>query len=449
MISEEKLELLWKDLLHKQEERTRKSKAVFERAKKVLPAGVTYHTRFFSPYPVYVERAKGSRVWDVDGNEYIDLWMGHGTHILGHLPDVVLDSMKEIAGVGTHLGFENPYAVEYAELLTKVVPNVEMVRFSNSGTEANMYVVRLVRAYTGRKHLIKIEGGWHGGYDVLHTGVTPPFTGPDSAGLPEETIMYTISVPYNDLSALEGALRRYPAAAIILEPVLGAGGCIEPVEGYLKGVRELADKYGALLVLDEVITGFRLSPGGGQEYFNVDADLVVMGKIVGGGYPGAGAFGGRSEIMEMLDHLKRPDPRSRPFHGGTFTGNPVSMIAGMAMVSYLHKNRGLYERAKETWEWAKREIEGICEEHDRACWTTGTATMVGVHFTRIRPRNVREAYELRWSRRAEQALHLYSRLRGILYMSEKMPHFLPSLVHTQEEAKATVDAVREFLSLLR
>ncbi|MCX8196268.1 MAG: aspartate aminotransferase family protein [Acidilobaceae archaeon] len=448
MISDEKLEALLKELLPKYEERTRRSRALFERARKVLPAGVTYHTRLFAPYPLYVERAKGSRVWDVDGNEYVDLWMGHGTHILGHSPDIVTEAAAEASRIGTHLGFENPYAVEYAELLSRVVPNLEMVRFTNSGTEANMYAVRLVRAFTGRKYLVKIEGGWHGGYDALHTGVSPPFTGPESAGLPEEAIKYTISVPFNDLQAMEEALRRYPVAAVIVEPVLGAGGCIEPVEGYLRGLRELTEKYGSLLVFDEVITGFRLSPGGAQEYFNVEADVVVLGKIVGGGYAGAGAFGGKREIMEMLDVLKYTDPRSRPFHGGTFTGNPVSMKAGMTIVKYLSDNRGLYERANELWEQAKREIEEACEEKDGACWATGTGTMVGVHFTRVRPRNVREAYELRWSRKAELALHLYSRLNGILYMSEKMPHFLPSLIHGREEAKASVEVIRGFLSLL-
>ena len=271
-------------------EMTKKSKELFERAKRVLPGGVVYAVRYFNPYPIYVTHAKGSKIWDVDGNEYDDYWMGHGANILGHSPDFVVEKVYEVSKRGTHLGFENVYAVEFAELLTKIIPNVEMIRFTNSGTEANMYALRLARAYTKRRYVIKIEGGWHGGLDQLHTAVTPPFQGPESAGLPEEFIKYTIAVPYNDLDAMENALKKYDVAAIIMEPVPGAGGCIEPIDGYLRGVRKLADTYGALLIFDEVITGFRLALGGAQEYFNVNADIVTLGKIIGGGYPGAGAL---------------------------------------------------------------------------------------------------------------------------------------------------------------
>ncbi len=159
-------------------ERTGRSRELFERARKVLPGGTTYQIRYFTPYPTYVTRASGVKVWDIDGNEYVDYWMGHGTHILGHSPDFVVKAVNETAYGGTHLGYPNTLEVEYAELLTKVIPNVEMVRFSNSGTEANMYAVRLARAYTGRRYVVKMEGGWHGGYDGLHVGVNPPFEGP-------------------------------------------------------------------------------------------------------------------------------------------------------------------------------------------------------------------------------------------------------------------------------
>jgi glutamate-1-semialdehyde 2,1-aminomutase len=347
---------------------------------------------------------------------------------------------------GTHLGYENPYAVEYAELLTKVVPGLESLRFANSGTEANMYVARLARAYTKRKYIVKVEGGWHGGYDILHTAVSPPFIGPESAGLPEELTKYTVAVPYNDVESLEEALRKYPVASVIVEPVLGAGGCIEPLGSYLKELRELTYRYGSLLVFDEVITGFRLAPGGGQEFFGVKADLVVLGKVVGGGFAGAGAFGGSSEIMELLDHLKYPDPRSRSFHGGTFVGNPVNMIAGYTLVKHLHENRSLYERANSLWAELRRAVDRVCEEFGRVCWTTGAGTMTGVHFTRVRPRNAREVYELRWGRHVEHVYHLYSRLNGVLYLSEKLVHLLPSLVHSKEEVDLFAEVLTNFLT---
>ncbi|MEM2202791.1 MAG: aspartate aminotransferase family protein [Sulfolobales archaeon] len=429
-------------------ERTRRSRELFERAYRILPGGVTYTVRFMKPYPPYIERADGTRVWDIDGNEYIDFWMGHGTHILGHRPRLVIDAVLEAMGKATHIGFENPYAVEYAELLSRVVPGLEMVRFANSGTEANMYVLRLARAYTKRKYVIKIEGGWHGGFDPLHVAVTPPFTGPESAGLLEEITRQTIAVPFNDLDAVEQALKKHEVAAIIVEPVLGAGGCIEPLEGYLKGLRDLSHRYESLLIFDEVITGFRLAPGGAQEYFGVRADLVVLGKIVGGGFAGAGAFGGRAEIMELLDHIKYKDPRSRSFHGGTFVGNPINMAAGRAMVRHLSQNRSLYERANNMWSSFRRKVDRVCEEHGNICWTTGAGTMVGIHFTRARPRNSRDVYELRWSKTGEMEylFHLYSRINGILYVGEKLAHLLPSLIHSEEEIGKLSSLLEELLA---
>jgi glutamate-1-semialdehyde 2,1-aminomutase len=204
------------------------------------------------------------------------------------------------------------------------VPGVEQVRFTNSGTEANMYAVRLARAYTGRKYIVKFEGGWHGGYDPLHVGVTPPYEGPESLGLIEDCLRYTIVAKYNDLGSVEELMKKFgnDVAAIIVEPVLGAGGAIPAEREFLKGLREIADHYGSLLVFDEVITGLRLSLGGAQEYYGVQADIVVMGKIIGGGVPGAGAFGAREEIMQLLDHLRYPDPRQRSFHGERSPATP-------------------------------------------------------------------------------------------------------------------------------
>ncbi|KUO86091.1 MAG: glutamate-1-semialdehyde 2,1-aminomutase [Caldivirga sp. MG_3] len=428
--------------------RTRKSLEFFNRAAALLPGGTTYQIRFFKPYPIYVTRAKGVNVWDVDGNQYVDYWMGHGAHIMGHSPDFVVKAVNEAALNGTHLGYPNTLEVEYAELLTKVIPNAEMVRFSNSGTEANMYAVRLARAYTGRKYIVKVEGGWHGGYDALHVGVNPPFEGPESLGLPEEYIKYTLVVPYNDLNALERALSSHDVAAVIIEPVPGSGGCIEPQPNYLRGVRELTMRYGSLLIFDEVITGFRLALGGGQEYFNVKADIVTLGKIIGGGYPGAGAIASTSEIMELLNQVKRPNARARSFHGGTFTGNVITLTAGYTMINYLRRNRSIYDQFNELWDWTRRRINEVCEGHDRLCWATGVGSMIGIHFTTSKPINVREAYQLRIDESLYDLMHLYMRVNGILYMTEHMPHLLPSIIHGREHAQALVDALDNMLSMI-
>ncbi|MEM1904759.1 MAG: aspartate aminotransferase family protein [Acidilobaceae archaeon] len=421
---------------------------MYKRALKVFPGGTTYHIRWFSPYPLFITKGKGSRVWDVDENVYDDYWMGHGALILGHSPDFVNEAVIEALKTGSHLGFENPYSLEYAELLTKIVPGLEKIRFTCSGTEANMYAIRLSRAYTGRRYVVKIEGGWHGGLDTLHLGVTPPFEGPESLGLPEDFVKYTLSVPFNDLHAIEDRLKKFDVAAVIIEPVPGAGGILEPEKDYLKGVRELTEKYGSLLIFDEVITGFRLSLGGAQEYFGVKADIVTLGKIIGGGMPGAGAFGGREDVMEKLDHLKEPNPRKRSFHGGTFTGNPITCIAGLATIQYLASNRRLYESFNSLWEAVAKRIDSICEEKDRICWVTNVANMIGIHFTSKKPKNVREAYMTRLNSKLYTALHLLMRYKGILYMTEKMPHLLPSIVHTQQQAERLVQAFGEALEVL-
>lgn len=446
--TESKLEDIWRELIPRYIEKTKRSRELFELARKVLPGGSTYHIRYFKPYPIVIERGYGSRVRDVDGNVYDDYWMGHGAHILGHAPSIVINAVNEISKRGTHLGFENPYAIEYAKLLSRVVPGLEMVRFTNSGTEACMYALRLARAYTGRRYVVKIEGGWHGGYDALHVGVSPPYRGPESLGLLEDYIRYTLVVPFNDLEALENALKSYDVAAVFIEPVLGAGGCIAPEKGYLEGVRKLVDEYGALLVFDEVITGFRLALGGAQEFFNVRADIVVLGKIVGGGYPGAGAFGGRTEIMELLDQVKRPRARERSFHGGTFTGNPITMVAGYTLINYLANNRSMYDELNSLWSYIARKLDNLCEEFERTCWITGVGSMIGIHFTKEKPINARTAEELRWSHKVYEVLHLYMRINGILYLTERMSHLLPSMTHSKDQAEKLVNTFAQFLELI-
>ncbi|MEM1916483.1 MAG: aspartate aminotransferase family protein [Ignisphaera sp.] len=429
-------------------EKTRRSREMFERALRIFPGGVTYHIRYLEPYPIYVSRAKGSIIWDVDGNEYDDYWMGHGAHILGHSPDFVVEAVNKISREGTHFGFENIYAIEYAELLTKVVPNIEMIRFCNSGTEANMYAVRLARAYTKKRYIVKIEGGWHGSLDQLHVALTPPFTEPESLGIPNDFVKYTVAVPYNDIENLEKVAKRFDVAAIVIEPVPGAGGCIEPEKNYLKEVRRIADAYGALLIFDEVITGFRLSLGGAQEYFNVKADIVVFGKIIGGGYPGAGAFAGKREYMELLNHIKYPSPRQRVFHGGTFVGNPITMVAGYTTIDYLARNRSLYEVFNNRWWYVAKKMDKICEEYNRICWITSTGSMIGIHFTSKKPRNIAEAYMNRWSEKVYKALHLFMVTNNIVYLSEKMPHLLPSMAHSETQISRFIEMLEQFLSII-
>jgi glutamate-1-semialdehyde 2,1-aminomutase len=446
---EERAEKLLHELEQEIERKTPRSKELYGRALRVLPGGVTYHIRWFSPYPIYAVKAKGPYVWDVDGNQYIDLWMGHGAHIAGHNPDYVMKKVVEVLEeTGSHLGFENPYAVEYAELLTRIIPSAEKVRFTNSGTEASMFTVRLVRAFTRRKRLIKINGGWHGAYDALHVAVTPPYNVPETAGLPEDYVRYTTGVPFNDVEAVERELKRGDVAAVIVEPVLGAGGCIEAKTEYLKQLRELTERYEALLVFDEVITGFRLSLGGGQEYYNVTPDVTILGKAVGGGYPGSGAIAGREEVMKLLDHLSIPDPRQRSGHGGTFTGNPVTIVAGYALVSHLYRNRSRYVEFNSLWDWVRRRIQEVCDSYDAKCYATGAGSMVGIHFTHARPWRHEDAVLRRWGHKTTKALHKFMLARGVVYLTENMVHFLPSMAHERGHAEKVVELFEEFISRL-
>ncbi len=445
---ERRLVELEKQLNEEYRKRTPKSREMYERALRVLPGGVTYHIRWFSPYPLYIVKASAQHVWDIDGNMYTDYWMGHGAHILGHNPDVVRERVVQILEErGSHLGFENDLAVEYAELLTKIVPSAEMVRYTNSGTEANMYTVRLVRAYTGKKRIVKVNGGWHGAYDALHTAVTPPYWGAESAGLPEENIKYTVGVPFNDLEVVEQHLRKRDIAAVIVEPVLGAGGCIPAEPDYLKGLRELTNQYDALLVFDEVITGFRISLGGAQEYYNVKPDVTVLGKAVGGGYPGSGAIVGIEEVMKLFDHIAISDPRKRSGHSGTFVGNPITIAAGYALASYMYQNKHLYEEFNNLWSWVKEKLSKECNTITPQCFATGLGSMIGIHFTEKEPKRHEDTVK-RWSSIPYKVLHLYARLNNVLYLTEHTIHFLPSMAHTKRDAEKLIDVIVQFLSLI-
>jgi len=358
--------------------KTPHSEALYARAKRVLPSGVSYAIRYFEPYPFYTTRAKGSKLYDVDGNEYVDFWLGHTALILGHCPPSVQNAIKEQLEVGSHYGTSHELEVKLAEQVVEIVPNVEMIRFTNSGTEANMYATRLARAYNQRSKIAKFEGGWHGGYDPLHVGVEYPFNSPEFAGLTSGATKDTITLPFNNLQSVAERLRNEQVAAIIIEPVLGAGGCIPAEKDFLKGLREYCDEKGILLIFDEVITGFRLAPGGGQQYYGVRSDLTVFGKILGGGLP-IGAFCGRKDIMERLDSITHGKAHSS-FHGGTFAANPMTMAAGLETLRLLKDGRKLHDLNKAGGK-IRRELGRIFETHDISVHITGIGSLFSTHFT--------------------------------------------------------------------
>jgi len=405
--------------------KTQKSKVLYERARKFLPAGVSYAIRHFEPYPFYTARAKGSRLYDVDENEYADFWLGHTALILGHSPSVVVEAVKRQLENGTHYGTSHELEIQLAEQIVKMVSCAQMVRFTNSGTEANMYATRLARAYTGRSKIAKFEGGWHGGYDSLHTSVKYPFDIPESAGLTAGALQDTILLPFNDLEGVKEMLKNEEVASIIIEPVLGAGGGIAAEKKFLKGLREICDEKSALLIFDEVITGFRLAPGGGQQYYGVRPDIVVFGKILGGGFP-IGAFCGRREIMERIDTLVYERPQ-HSFHGGTFSANPISMTAGLATLKILEDGQSI-NKLNRTGDKIRQRLKEIFRVNCMDVQVTGASSLFNTHFTSEEVKDARAASEADNKKKIDYHLNLIT--NGVFFL----PTHLGALSTAHSEA---------------
>ena len=425
------------------EERTQASKRMFEEARRYLPGGVSYSIRYFEPYPVYVSAARGQRIRDLDGNEYTDYWMGHGALIMGHGYRPVIEAAVSQLQDYAHVGFPHEWEVRLAMQVSRMVESVEMIRFTNSGTEAAMYACRLARAYTRRKVVAKFEGGWHGGYDCLHIGVQPPYEAPGSLGILEESLKYTILLPFNDLEGVEKRLRGLDLAAIIVEPVLGAGGAIPAEPEFLRGLREICDMLGALLIFDEVITGFRLSPGGAQGVYGVRPDLTIFGKILGGGIFPAGGFGGRAEIMELLDQVKYPRPHERAFQGGTYAANPLTTRAGYTLLKELEERPEIYQRLDQLGEYARKGLEDAFSRHGLVAHVTGLSSMIGIHFTRERPRDARMAQQMRNVEMAKRFFR-HALENGIIYLTPEAPHLFISAAHTREDLDNLISVAEDF-----
>jgi glutamate-1-semialdehyde 2,1-aminomutase len=389
------------------EARTGGSRRLFGRARRVFAGGVSHNARFYEPYPLFVSRAQGSSIWDEDGNRYTDYWMGHMALILGHSPRVVVRALMEQIGRGTHYGMGSRVAVELGEEIQASVPCAELVRFCSSGAEATMYLVRLARGFTGKRTIVKMAGGWHGYNTDLNKGVHAPFDKTESAGILPEEQAHVVNVRFNDLEQAEMAVKgaRGDVAAILVEPVLGAGGCIPADGSYLKGLRELCDRHGTLLAYDEIITGFRLALGGAQEWYSVKPDLATLGKVVGGGLPIGVVCGGR-EILSLADPAKKAGFVS--IGGGTFSENPLTMSAGLATLKYLRQNRRrIYPKLNEMGGRLRSEVDRAFAEYGVETHTTGLGSLFLTHFGNL-PRNAQESAAGDRAASREYALHLLS-----------------------------------------
>jgi glutamate-1-semialdehyde 2,1-aminomutase len=357
-----------------------KSAALAEQARRAIPGGITHDIRHLVPYPVYIERAAGSRKWDVDGHEYVDYWMGHGSLFLGHCHPAAVRAVQEQMARGTHLGASHVAEIRWAELVNQLIPCGELTRFTMSGTEATHLAMRVARAYTGRPKILKLAGHFHGWHDGAVVAVSPPYDVPLSAGVPHAVMDQVVVCPPNDSKAVETAFERGDIAGMILEPAGGNSGTTPTIPGYLAELRSLATRHGVVLIFDEVITGFRYSPGGAQQYYSVTPDLTTLAKIVAGGLPG-GALTGKREIMSQIAFRGDPDwDRSqRVAHAGTYNANPLSAAAGVATLE-LVGDASLQARANKTGEELRRALSEVMKKAGVPGTCFGEASIFHVSF---------------------------------------------------------------------
>ena len=417
---------------------------LYDRALDVMPGGVNSPVRATRPYPFFVERGDGAHVIDADGNKYIDYVMGYGPVLLGHdLPEPVTAAIQSQLSDGPLFGANTEVEVDLAEFIARHVPSVEMVRFVNSGTEATASAVRLARGHTGRDKIVVMQGGYHGAQEsTLVAGAPNQPASPGSSGVPASFAAETIRVPFNDEEAIEEVFEAYgdEIAGVITEPILGNHGIVHPVDGYLETLREVTEEHGALLVFDEVITGFRV--GGlrcAQGKFGVTPDLTTFGKIVGGGFP-VGAIGGRTEIMESFT------PAGSVFQAGTFSGHPVTMTAGLEVLKYAAKH-DVYDHVNALGEQLREGLADIVEDRAPSYSVAGTDSMFKVIFTREgagSPRNgadVDRAATERWERLFWPAM----RDRGISLTANQFEAQFVSAAHTESDIDETLEAYEELL----
>jgi glutamate-1-semialdehyde 2,1-aminomutase len=425
-----------------------RSRLLQQRAEQRLPGGVDSPVRAFRAVggdPPFVVRAEGAYLWDADGNRYIDYFGSWGPMILGHAFLPVVEAIQQAAARSASFGASTAAEADLAELITAAVPSIEKLRFVSSGTEATMSAIRLARGFTGRKYIIKFEGCYHGHADGLlvkaGSGVAT-FGIPGSAGVPEEIAHFTLALPYNDIGAVEAAFAARPAgiAAIILEPVAGNMGCVPPEPGYLAALREITKREDAVLIFDEVMTGFRVAHGGAQQLYGITPDLTCLGKIIGGGLP-CGAFGGRAEIMDLLA------PAGPVYQAGTLSGNPLAMAAGIATLEHLARNsEALYGRLDEASRLVAEGVAKVLSESAIPVTTNRVGAMWTWFFT---PQPVVEFATAATSETARfGAFHRAMMDAGVWLPPSQFEAIFLGTAHTSEVIEATINAARRAVAAL-
>ena len=423
-----------------------KSLAAWQKSQQFIPGGVNSPVRNFSKvegHPRFIARGDGSKIYDIDDNEYIDYVASWGPLVLGHAYPSVIEAINSVAANGTSFGAPTPLETKLAETIVNAVPSIEQVRLVNSGTEATMSAIRVARGYTGRDKILKIDGCYHGHVDYLlakaGSGVAT-FGLSDSGGVPEDFARNTLTVPFNNPDAVREAIEANPdeIACLILEPIMGNMGIIPPREGYLDQLREITEEHGIVLIFDEVITGFRVAYGGAQSHYNVTPDMTCLGKIIGGGLP-VGAYGGKRDIMRCVA------PEGDVYQAGTLSGNPLAVTAGIATLKRLTEP-GVYEHLENS---AAALAEGLAEATQRYgidAWHSRVGSMLMLYFT---PETVTDADGARTADTERFQQYFWGLLeRGVYVAPSQFEAGFVSLVHSEEDINNTVQAATQALANL-
>ena len=425
--------------LSEYKKKTRKSAVLFAKSKKLHINGVSHNIRFYEPYPFVVKSSQGKSLKDVDDNKYTDYWMGHWSLILGHGQKNVKDSLKKQIEKSWMYGTVNEQTIKLSELISKAVPIAEKIRYVTSGTEATMYAVRLARSVTGKKIIAKIDGGWHGYTSDLLKSVNWPFSESESSGVVNEEKI--VSIPYNDLEKSLSILKKHSKdlAGVIIEPVLGGGGCIPATSDYLKGIQEFVHKNKSLFILDEIVTGFRFRFGCLYPTMKLDPDIVTLGKIVGGGMA-IGVICGKKEIMQMADTTGKKKSERSYVGGGTFSANPASMVAGFTTLSELKNSKSIYSKINDLGEYTRKELS---KSFDGRVLVSGKGSLFMTHFIDNGVTEIKTAADAARCNNSKLAKYHFQMIakNGIFFLPGKLGAI--SNAHTKSDINQMIKASEE------
>lgn len=428
--------------------KTRRSRELYKKSLSCFPGGISHNIRHFEPYPFYTKSAKGKLLRDVDGNEFTDYWMGHWALLIGHSHPVVASAVRNQANHGTLFGTVNKLSLDLADAIIEGMPRAELIRYSSTGSEATMYAVRLARARTGRRVVAKIVGGWHGYNTNLLQSVNYPFELDEGLGLIEDEEQFVESIPFNDLERSLKILNTISddLACIIVEPVLGGAGCITPERDYLLGLQEFAKSNDALFILDEIVTGFRLSFKGAADEYKLEPDLFTLGKIVGGGLP-IGVLCGDKDIMSLCNPVGRDKGEIVCYiGGGTFSANPLTMTAGLATLQYLKQNKAvIYPKINRIGLRIREGLERVFSDAHIDVDITGVGSLFMTHFLNKNIRKISSALDAGLSDKGllrKYHLALIAK-HSIFFLPEKMGAI--SFVHTMKDAELLIDATQQIV----